>query len=211
MRFQVVRPDQQKVQPIPVGSQVAGGIQQLLKHLIIGCEFDPAWHPQFIEPKAQRLFQRLSRESAANGDGLGRCLPQLGLRCKVGHLSSRIFCQRFQDLLEGSQQVLDGSSKKQIRFVFTGECDSPCGLVGFKAQVQQSRVHLHGNGAAVQAAQLRHTGTILVEQRDIVERIAARTPFHLDRFDNLFEGPILMRLTFDHFRFDRAQSSQTSF
>src|SRR5215472_5676311 len=67
----VFEAQQHHVQSIAIASQKPGGVQQLLKHLVVGGEADLAIELHLAQPERQRWLQSFGGESGA--DGNGRC------------------------------------------------------------------------------------------------------------------------------------------
>jgi hypothetical protein len=65
----VFQPYDYDIQPGLIARKQAALIEKLLKHLVIGTEFNPARKFKFLHPKAERIGNRFSRKIGADGNG----------------------------------------------------------------------------------------------------------------------------------------------
>ena len=93
----VLDSDQDNVDPLAISREGAAGIEQLLKHLVIGGKLDRALDAQFVHPVAKRIVDRLGRERRRDDElirRLGRLFKGCGslLLMTQGCVDTTVFC-----------------------------------------------------------------------------------------------------------------------
>ncbi len=125
MRFKplpVGQAQQNNVEAIAVPRNQAGGVEQLLEHLVVRSEAHLAADSQLFHPERERRLHRLSSESRSDDDGLflfapsgnPRLLNQLGRDVKFRDATLQVGGYLLENGDIASKQVLDRAAVEQV-------------------------------------------------------------------------------------------------